>query len=75
MLTRPVYNRKKWYVSTEGLKADVKPCLVCYAFDKAALTTGHIPPVLPLKAPAIGGDRGQIRGSREGSRVLIISYS
>lgn len=35
--------QEKWYVSTEGLKADVKPCLVCYAFDKAALTTGHIP--------------------------------
>lgn len=33
----------------------------------------HIPLVLPLKAPAIGGDRGQIEGSREGSRVLIIS--
>lgn len=62
-------------VYIEGLKAGVKPCLVCYAFDKAALTTGHVPLVLPLKAPAIGGDRGQIRGSGEGSRVLIISCS
>lgn len=47
-------------VHREGFKADVRPCLVHYAFGKAALTTGHVRPTLLLTAPAVGSDRGKL---------------